>query len=157
MQVSCNEGNLGTITQVNDQIYKFLGVVEKDALYQKVGNFMPKIFAINHDAFLKRFIKSEVTGSSYKERMIYPLHRSGFLVPCTTLQRLLPDLSMGIQFVLFLQKIKFEEDEGIPNLSPPCFILIDDTGLVIGASFDSKKLLNISVFQINFLFFFSQK
>lgn len=154
IQISCNEGKLGTVTQVNDQIYRFLGVVEEDVMYQKIGNLMPKVFSINHNEYLKHFLKSEIKQTAYKERIIYPMHQNGYLIPCTSLLRVLPDLNEGVQLVLFLQKIKIGENPNLLNLSAPCYLIINDTGILLGASFASKKLLDITVSFI-FSHFFS--
>lgn len=77
---------------------------------------MPKIYSTHHDKWVRDYLEKGSRSSKSYERVIYPLHSSGYIVPCTSILRVLPDVSEGIQLVLFLQKVKKKDELASKNL-----------------------------------------
>ena len=68
---------------------------------------MPKIIADIHDNLLEIFFwkfESKIVGPGL-ERMVYPQNKNGYIVPCTLMIKVLPNLDEGIRIVGFFKEI----------------------------------------------------
>ncbi|CAD8137448.1 unnamed protein product [Paramecium pentaurelia] len=101
---SVNIENLGAITNCNNEIQKLLGYKKADLLRSNVSRIMPRILASVHDDFIRNFIQTSQSKVLGIERQVFALNKNGFLVPCSLMIRVLPNLKNGLQIVGFLKK-----------------------------------------------------
>lgn len=72
---------------------------------------MPKIFAENHDAVLRRFLTTSKDRSNGVERLVPVLCKDGFIAPMLALTKPLPNLEEGVQIVGFLSDYEPSHDD----------------------------------------------
>lgn len=68
---------------------------------------MPKIIADIHDSLLKNYFESsesKIVGTGM-ERIVYPQNKNGYIIPCTLMIKVLPNLDEGIRIVGFFKEI----------------------------------------------------
>lgn len=98
---------------------------------------MPRYLAEVHDSIMKNYFET----SKFKnviglERFVLPINKGGYLVPCTLMIKILPNLDEGIQIVGFLKDVEsgtsylksdFDSDDKVHYL-----IYGSETGMVHG-------------------------
>lgn len=57
---------------------------------------MPKVYGNLHDGFLHRFLESSESRVIGTERTVMCLNKAGYLIPCTLMIKVLPNLDFGI-------------------------------------------------------------
>ena len=109
--ISGNKSNLGTVINTNHELYEILGYEKKMLMGQNISLIMPEIIASYHNRFIQNcFVKTTTSAFNSKERLVFPQHSLGYLVPCAVLIRLVPNLDKGIQFIGFLNKVAFMDE-----------------------------------------------
>ena len=94
---------MGEILGANNEIEQILGYKKHDIIRENINKIMPAIIAQKHDKFIQNhFYKMHTKSSDIYERHVLPMHREGALLPCTLLNRQIPNLTKGIQFMGFL-------------------------------------------------------
>ena len=113
--ISCsgNYNSIGTVTNSNNEMMRILGYSKTDIVGQNISRIMPKIYADLHDGFLKSYFESGESKIIGIERFVLPQNKQGYLVPCTLMIKVLPNLDEGIQIVGFLKEI--ETDSAVAN------------------------------------------
>eukprot|EP01022_Parablepharisma_sp_SALTPOND_P008015 TRINITY_DN135076_c2_g1_i1.p1 TRINITY_DN135076_c2_g1~~TRINITY_DN135076_c2_g1_i1.p1 ORF type:complete len:1694 (-),score=130.78 TRINITY_DN135076_c2_g1_i1:1451-6472(-) len=129
--ISGNKSNVGRILNTNHELYEMLGHEKKSVLGQNVSVFIPELIAVYHNRFIQGcFTNSLSTAFNSKERLVLPQHSAGYLVPCTLLTRLVPNLDKGIQFIGFLNKAtlidEFRKGESRVNADEVIILLLDN-------------------------------
>ncbi|EAR83936.2 PAS domain S-box protein (macronuclear) [Tetrahymena thermophila SB210] len=121
--VSGNLNSVGTISNTNNETMRLLGFKKNEIIDQNVSRIMPKVVGDMHDKFMRRFFDTSQSNLIGHERFIFCLHKKGYLIPCTIMIKVLPNLDSGIQIVGFLkeveshsQKGQYEHDEDIHYL-----------------------------------------
>ena len=66
---------------------------------------MPKVYADLHDGFMRNYLETSESRVIGMERVVFPQNKNGYLVPCTLMIKVLPNLNEGIQIVGFLKDI----------------------------------------------------
>ena len=66
---------------------------------------MPKVYADLHDGFMRSYLETSESKIIGLERLVLPQNKQGYLVPCTLMIKVLPNLDEGIQIVGFLKDI----------------------------------------------------
>lgn len=66
---------------------------------------MPKIISDSHDAMMKRYFETSEDKVIGLERVIFPNNKNGYLIPCSLMIKVLPNLDDGIKIVGFLKSI----------------------------------------------------
>lgn len=66
---------------------------------------MPKIYSDYHDKFMNNFLDTSQSKVLGLERLVLALNKEGFIVPCTLMIQVLPNLKEGISIVGFLKDI----------------------------------------------------
>ena len=66
---------------------------------------MPKAYADLHDGFIRSYLETSESKIIGLERLVLPQNKQGYLVPCTLMIKVLPNLDEGIQIVGFLKDI----------------------------------------------------
>jgi len=128
--ISGNKFNLGTILNTNHELYEILGYEKSLAMGQNVSLLMPEIIASYHNKFVQNCFTSTYGGLlTTKERLIFPQHCSGYIVPCNIFTRLIPNLEKGIQFIGFLNRAKLIDElrkgESRISVDDPILFLLD--------------------------------
>ena len=174
IQMACQEGKLGMITQVNEEIERYLGYTEREILHQNVAVLIPKFYAVFHDIWVRQYLNNACSKKAHFERFIYPVHSKGYMIPSTSIIRVFPDIYDSLNLILFLQKAKSGEDwsyknsnssiinvsndnfqdqghlvsstiDNKNNFTAPATIMIDEEARLIGITYQAKKLLFLTV------------
>ena len=66
---------------------------------------MPKAYADLHDGFIRSYLETSESKIIGLEKFVFPQNKQGYLVPCTLMIKVLPNLDEGIQIVGFLKDI----------------------------------------------------
>ena len=69
---------------------------------------MPRYFSEKHDKFMEDFIKTENQKVVNSTRVIFPLHRRGFIKACSLHLKIVSSVSKGITLVGVLSEAKKE-------------------------------------------------
>ncbi|KAL4450352.1 hypothetical protein ABPG74_009058 [Tetrahymena malaccensis] len=106
LTVSGNYGQIGTVTNLNNELTRILGWSKADVIEQNISRIMPKVYADLHDKFMEHYLETSEGKVIGIERTVMCLNKDSFLVPCTLMIKVLPNLSEGIQIVGFLKDIE---------------------------------------------------
>jgi PAS domain S-box-containing protein len=129
--VSGNFKTMGTIINVNNEIYKLLGYNKNEVIGEKVESLMPKIFSDNHQRLLMRFFNNPSDRPLNIVRTVYAMNKKGYILPCSLTAKILPNLDKGIQIVGFLKPLEIENDQ----IEQDNFLLYsDEDGMVYGVT-----------------------
>ncbi len=80
-----------------------------------ISKIMPEIIAEVHDLFLKRYLETSESHIMGYERMVFPIHKDEYIVPCMLLLKLLPNLDEGIRIIGFLKEAQTKEKNEDPK------------------------------------------
>jgi hypothetical protein len=134
--LSLNEINLGEIKEVNNYAANFFGYIRKEALHKRINDFMPKIFADNHDAYLQRFSANPNKQVNTDDRLLLGKHRNHSISPIKLqLRRQFSTSSDDILFMASIKQVKFGRAE--------MYCLIDEEGIITGMSASFKYIFKI--------------
>jgi PAS domain S-box-containing protein len=106
--LSGNYNSIGTVTNSNNEVTRILGFAKNDIIGQNINRIMPKIFADMHDGLLRSYFErseSKIVGAGL-ERIVYPQNKNGYLLPCTLMIKVLPNLDEGIRIVGFFKEME---------------------------------------------------
>ena len=70
---------------------------------------MPEVIAEVHDVFFKRYLETSESHIMGYERVVFPIHKEEYIVPCMLLLKLLPNLDEGIKIIGFLKEANTKE------------------------------------------------
>ena len=106
--VSGNKENMGTILNVNYEIKELLGYKKKRLIGENVALMIPAIIGVNHNHHMEGYFKkrSHSNVNGIISTIVLPQHVKGYIVPCSILVRLIPNLENGAQFFAFLSLAK---------------------------------------------------
>jgi len=113
--VTCNDNNMGLVSNVNSEITRILNYPKEEIIGQNINSVMPRVIADRHDAFLKRYLGTSQARVMNIERLVFPINKKGYLVPCTLMIKVLPNLSEGIRIVGFLREVEGNDAENETN------------------------------------------
>jgi PAS domain S-box-containing protein len=102
--ISGNFRQIGIITNSNNQITNLLGYNKNELVGEKIETIMPKIFADNHDDLLLKYFDNPDRQLNI-ERTVHSMNKKGYIIPCSLLAKILPNLDYGIQIVGFLRQL----------------------------------------------------
>ncbi len=108
MTISGNYNNIGSIKNTNNEILRILEYSPSEIIGQNVSRLMPKVIADMHDIFLRNFLETGEQHVMWKERIVYAQSKSGYLIPCTLMTKVIPNLIEGIRIVGFLKELEME-------------------------------------------------
>ena len=66
---------------------------------------MPKVYGEVHDTFIFNFLETSESKVLGLERLVMALTKEGYIVPCTLMIKVLPNLNEGISLIGFLKDI----------------------------------------------------
>ena len=144
---SANFTTMGTILNANNEIYSLLGFSKTEMLGQNINHLMPKALADEHDSIMKNYFETAKNKAIGIERVVFPVTKQGYLIPCTLMIKVLPSLKEGLKIVGFLTEL--ERDAG--NLPDDVdknklhYLMYDGhTGSIQGVTINCKKNFGIS-------------
>lgn len=103
--LSGNFNNMGIITNVNKEVTRITGFTPQDLIGNNITRIQPKCIADQHDLTLQNYLESDSSKSIDVERVIFPVGKSGYIVPCQIIIKVLPNLERGIQMVGFMKEL----------------------------------------------------
>jgi PAS domain S-box-containing protein len=106
--VTCsgNPAQMGHVNNVNNEITRILGYSKSDVLNQNINKIMPKVYADIHDSFMRRYFETSEAKLIGSERLVFPVNKQGYIVPCSLMVKILPNLDEGIRVVGFLKDVE---------------------------------------------------
>jgi len=125
---SGNFNSMGLITNVNNEINRILNFSKTDLIGQNISRIMPKVIADLHDGFMRNYFETSEAKVIGIERIVFPVNKNGYIVPCTLMIKVLPNLDEGIRLVGFLKDIE------------------KDSGLLKNADFDSEEQVHYLIY-----------
>ena len=102
--VSGNLKSMGIVKSVTNDITRILDYSKGDLVGHNISRIMPKVFADAHDQVMERYFESAQPRIINTEKLVYPINKSGYLVPCTLMVKILPRLTHGIVVLGFLRE-----------------------------------------------------
>lgn len=102
--ISGEKNNIGEVLCINNEVSESFGFDKSEIVGHNISKVMPPIIAEKHSQFITNYLKAE------KQRkmdnvFIVPLHKLGYVVPCSFLLRVVPNLKRGLQLIGFLVKV----------------------------------------------------
>lgn len=144
LTVSGNLTSIGSIKNVNNEITRILGFSKQDLIGQNISRIIPKIIGDLHDGFMKNYFETSEPRVIGHERLVYPLNKEGYIVPCSLMIKVLPNLDEGIRLVGFLKDVDkdgsfakgsdFETEEKVHHI-----MYSGDTGAIHGITHSCKR------------------
>ena len=103
--VSCNFSTMGNVISANNEITRIFEFSKSEIIGQNITRIIPKFIADIHDSLMKRYIETSEARVVGTERFILPQTKSGYVIPCTIMVKVLPNLDDGIKMVGFLKDL----------------------------------------------------
>ena len=75
---------------------RLLGFKKNELLEQNINRIIPRVIGDVHEKFMRRYFDTSESKLIDRERNIFCLHKNGYLVPCTIMIKVLPNLDDGI-------------------------------------------------------------
>lgn len=72
---------------------------------------MPKFYSDSHDMYIRNYLETSESKIIGIERTVLALNKSGYLVACSLMIKILPNLDEGIQIIGFLKDIEPTSNE----------------------------------------------
>ncbi len=134
--LSGNRKNIGTIVNANHEIGKLLGYQKNELVGENIAVIMPEIMGAHHNLYLENYFERHDQSNEVSEKLIFPQHAKGYIVPCLDLVRLVPNLDSGVQFLGFVALSKdlsaISPDDGKVSNSEVLLILLDTQRNILG-------------------------
>ena len=140
VMISGNHNSIGVVVNCNYEISRLLGFNKNDVIGQNITRILPKVFLDLHDGFIRRFMETSESNAIGVERLVFPMKKAGYIIPCTILIKVIPNLDEGIQIIGFLKEIEIKsmntrsilngEDNAEESIN--YIIYSPDTGLIHG-------------------------
>jgi len=105
---SANIHSIGNVLDANSEIERILGYPHTEVVGRNISQIMPDCLGNIHDDLMKRYFQTSSPHIMGRERQIYAMNKSGYIVPCGLMVKVYPNLDEGIRVVGFLRK--FEAD-----------------------------------------------
>lgn len=146
--VSGNSNGMGTIKNVNNEITRILGFAKADLIGQNVNRIIPKYLSELHDTLMRNYFETSESKVMGVERFVFPLSKKGYVVPCTLMIKVLPDLERGVRLVGFLNDVENEntlaKNADLEAEDKAHYIVYSgDTGAIHGFTQSCKKAFGL--------------
>lgn len=102
--ISGQKANLGEVLCINNEVSELLGYEKHEIVGHNISKVMPPAIAAKHSNFMLKFMCSGHF-SPIKDKLVLPLHKLGYLLPCTYIHRVVPTLQKGLQLIGFIRII----------------------------------------------------
>ena len=144
--ISGNLVNIGQVLSVNLTLCKIFKFKEKhEIIKNKIQTIIPYYIGQFHDTFIKRYFESAKKNVLDKDRILFGLQSTGFIVPFLLHVKMIPNLNPSIRFLGYLKKLdkehSFYKTKIFPKNTKISCILCNSEGSVFGISKNVKKIL----------------
>lgn len=102
--ISGVKSNIGEVLCINNEVTELLGYDKNEIMGHNISKLMPEMIAAKHSKFVVNYLCSGLF-PPMNNRMVLPLHKSGYFIPCTYIHRVFPNMQRGLQIIGFLRKI----------------------------------------------------
>ncbi|EGR33302.1 PAS domain S-box family protein [Ichthyophthirius multifiliis] len=103
---SSNYNQIGIVTNVNNELTRILGWSKSDIIDQNIYKIMPKVYGEIHNQLMRRYSETSEPKVIGIERLVLCQHKNQYLVPCTLMIKILPNLDEGITIVGFIKDVE---------------------------------------------------
>eukprot|EP00826_Nyctotherus_ovalis_P016414 TRINITY_DN14749_c0_g1_i2.p1 TRINITY_DN14749_c0_g1~~TRINITY_DN14749_c0_g1_i2.p1 ORF type:complete len:285 (-),score=86.01 TRINITY_DN14749_c0_g1_i2:171-1025(-) len=154
--MSGNKSNIGEVLSANNELTSILGYTKKEMIGSNISKAMPSIIGEKHnqlvqDYFQKQEATKNVAGDM--EKLVFAMHKEGYLVPCTLRHKLIPNLIKGIQLIGFIFKADDlgEIRQGEEKVSPSslAIVLTDSTWGIHGFDDRFARILHLDLTSVD--------
>lgn len=104
--ISGNIHSLGKVLNCNTESLNILEYSHTEIIGHSINQIIPNVLAEIHDELMRRYFDTSVSKAMGKERIVFALNKSGYIVPCTLMIKVFPNLNEGIRVVGFLKKVE---------------------------------------------------
>jgi hypothetical protein len=101
--ISGEKDNLGEVLCINNEVSELLGYEKSEIVAHNISKAMPPMIGAKHGQIILNFF-SAGNYTKNNDKLVLPLHKLGYLVPCSFLHRVVPNLGRGLQLIGFLSK-----------------------------------------------------
>ena len=77
----------------NNEVFKLLGYSKVELIGQNINSIMPKAIADEHDYIMKNYFETGRNKAIGVERIVFPLTKRGYILPCSLMVKVLPNIS----------------------------------------------------------------
>eukprot|EP01022_Parablepharisma_sp_SALTPOND_P008802 TRINITY_DN1369_c0_g1_i1.p1 TRINITY_DN1369_c0_g1~~TRINITY_DN1369_c0_g1_i1.p1 ORF type:complete len:1592 (-),score=178.13 TRINITY_DN1369_c0_g1_i1:522-5297(-) len=102
--ISGAKTNVGEVLCINNEVSELLGYEKAEIVGHNISKAMPPIIGEKHSEMVLKYLCSGKLDRS-GEKMNLALHKLGYIVPCSYLHRVVPNLRRGLQLIGFMYKI----------------------------------------------------
>jgi len=122
--LSGNIHSLGKVLDVNNEIYNILEYSHMEIIGENINKIMPDILGSIHNDLMRNYFETSVSEVIGKDKLVYAMNKSGYLVPCSLMIKVYPNLDEGIRVIGFLRKFEHhtgnrskKNEEEVQNIS----------------------------------------
>lgn len=102
--ISGEKRDVGVISCINNEVSEIFGFDKSEMIGNNISKVMPYIIAEKHSQFILNHFKAEKQ-RRMENMLIFPMHKHGYIIPCSFLLRIIPNLRRGLQLIGFLTKV----------------------------------------------------
>lgn len=102
---SGNFNSMGLVLNINNELTRILGFSKNEVIGNNITRIQPKVYSEIHDTFMKKYFETSEGKVFGQERFVFPVTKAGYIVPCTLMVKILPNLDEGIKVVGFLKDV----------------------------------------------------
>ena len=103
---SGNFNTMGVVLNINNEVTRILGYSKSEIIGGNITRIQPKVYAELHDDIMKKYFDTSEGKVFGEERIVFPVTKAGYIVPCSLMVKILPNLEDGIKIVGFLKDIE---------------------------------------------------
>mgnify|MGYP000952821047 CR=1 FL=1 len=103
--LSAHIKSMGQIVNTNNEISRILGYAKSEVIGQNITKIQPKVFGEIHNAILENYFDNADNKVYGTEKLVFPVNKQGYIVPCTLMSKILPSLDEGLRLVGFLKEV----------------------------------------------------
>jgi len=149
--ISGEKESLGEVLCINNEVSELLGFERTEIIAHNISKAMPPVIGNKHSQLILNFY-SGGKYSATNDKLVLPLHKLGYLVPCAYISRVIPNLSRGLQLIGFLSRISdFSEFCSIAekNSNPDDFIIMlaDELWMLHSFNLRASRIFGVNPLQ----------
>jgi len=111
---SANINDLGIILNANTEVTRILKYQVHDLLGENINMVMPQILAEVHDDLMRNYFETSKATMMGREMLVFPMTKSGYILPCSLLVKIFPNLEEGIKAVGFINTLEADTSGNVP-------------------------------------------
>ena len=151
--ISGAKTTVGEVLCINNEVSELLGYEKTEIIGHNISRIMPPMIGERHSDMVLKYLcsgKLDKTG----DKMVLALHRFGYIIPCTYIHRVVPNLHRGLQLIGFVYKIH-DFSEYCPiverNIGPDdvVIMLTDQNWMMQAFNIKASKFFGIDPTQAN--------